>query len=79
MELSVDESARHIAMLEDGTDVPTQQITNVRTSLKRSHRDPLVSVGAVTYETGQVVAGANYGRVVRTLASGISSGERGGD
>jgi hypothetical protein len=67
-ELSLREAARYIAMLERGPDVSTRQITHVRTSLKRSHRQSLETAAIVDIEQGQISPGRNFRRALWTLA-----------
>jgi len=68
--------AEIIAALEADTEqrgVSTQQVTTVRTNLKRSHLDPLCDAGLIEWDTDcsdRLVPGPGFSRAVRTLMAG---------
>jgi len=68
--------AEIIAALEADTEqrgVSTQQVTNVRTNLKRSHLEPLCDAGLIEWDTDcsdRLVPGPGYSRAIRTLMAG---------
>lgn len=70
--LSVRAAAHLIAVLEDGVDVTPKQVTNVRTSLKRSHQDPLEAAGIVAYEDTAIVPASQFTQALQTMAAGHS-------
>ena len=70
--MTIDELATHIAMLECSPKVPRRQITNVRTSLKRSHRDPLEDASIISTDKETVAQGEGYAQALLVVANGNS-------
>ena len=60
--------AHVLATLEDGPGVSTEQVRNVRTSLKRSHKDPLEVAEIVEYRSSRLERGPRFGAAIRTIA-----------
>ena len=69
--LTTDELATHIAMLECTPQVPRRQITNVRTSLKRSHQSPLENSSIISVNGETITRCKNYDQALIVVASGI--------
>ena len=61
-------AAHVLAVLEDGPGVSTEQIRNVRTSLKRSQKTPLEAADIVEYGTSRLKRGPRFGAAVRAIA-----------
>ncbi|SEM08312.1 DUF7344 domain-containing protein [Haloferax larsenii] len=68
--------AEIIAALEADTEqrgVSTQQVTNVRTNLKRSHLEPLCTAGLIKWKSDcddRLEPGPGFSRAMRTLMAG---------
>ncbi|WP_277543633.1 DUF7344 domain-containing protein [Haloarcula laminariae] len=61
-------AAHVLAVLEDGLDVSTKQVRNVRTSLKRSHKDSLEVADIVEYRSSRLERGPRFGAAIRAIA-----------
>ncbi|WP_277542883.1 DUF7344 domain-containing protein [Haloarcula laminariae] len=66
-------AAHVLAAIEDGPRPDTTHVTNVRTSLKRSHAKPLQTADIVEYGTSRLERSPRFGAAVRVIAHAAES------